>query len=200
MKASPLASLTESRESRRVLDVHYPRVLAYMLEQGFWNFGMRTVQITEDATITPAFGLALAFNKPSDWVRTYAISLSERLEPIHQQYVEESGCWFSDSGPLYVRYVSNSVSGYGGDLTKWTERFVKAFYHELAARSCSKIAGSSDNMKDDLEKKAKGFLSEAQQFEALREPAQSLPQGRWNAARFAMGGSNGRWAGQYRTR
>lgn len=108
--------------------------------------------------------------------------------------------WFADSGPLYVRYVSNSASGYGADLTRFTERYIKAFYFELAARACSKIAGSSDNMKGDLESKAKGFLSEAQQFEALREPTQSLPQGRWNAARFAMGGSNGRWAGQYRTR
>lgn len=200
MKASPLASLVEAKESRRVLDVHYPRVLAYMLEQGFWNFAMRTVEITEDTAITPSFGFSLAFNKPDDWVRTYAISLSERLDPILPQYVEESNLWFTDSGPLYVRYVSNAISGYGGDLTRFTERYVKAFYFELAARACSKIAGSSDSMKDDLEKKAKGFLSEAQQFEALREPAQSLPQGRWNAARFAMGGSNGKWAGQYRTR
>ncbi len=200
MKASPLASLTEAKESRRVLDVHYPRVLAYMMEQGFWNFAMRTVKITQDEAITPEFGYAMAFNKPDDWVRTYAISLSDRLEPILSQYIEESNLWFADSGPIYVRYVSNENSGYGFDLTRWTERFVKAFYFELAARSCSKIAGSSDGMKDDLEKKAAVFLSQAQQFEALREPAQMLPQGRWNAGRFARGGDNGRWTGPYRTR
>ena len=200
LKASPLVSLTEARESRRVLDVHYPRVLAYMLEQGFWNFAMRTVEITQDATITPAFGYSMAFNKPTDWVRTFAISLNERLEPILSQYIEESNLWFADAGPLYVRYVSNSVSGYGYDLTRFTERYMKAFYFELAARSCSKVAGSSDGLKDDLEKKAKGFLVEAQQFEALREPAQMLPQGRWNAGRFARGGDNGRWSGPYRTR
>jgi hypothetical protein len=40
-----LASLTENREPRRVLDDYYDQELAYCLERKFWNFIYRTVSI-----------------------------------------------------------------------------------------------------------------------------------------------------------
>ena len=57
LKESMLASLTEERESRRVLDALWVDVRQKMIEAGFWKFAVRAVSITQDTSITPAFGL-----------------------------------------------------------------------------------------------------------------------------------------------
>lgn len=184
MKASTLAALTEEVEARRVLDALWPTVVAEMLEDGFWKFATRTVEITQDTSVTPAFGYALAFNKPSDWVRTYDISLSENFEPPHLDWIEEGNLFFSHAGPLYVRYISNSDAGYGMDLARWTTRFTTALAFRLAWRASPKATGSSDSFNEKLEGDYLGALSRAKAFEAMREPAKALPQGRWNSGRF----------------
>lgn len=186
MKASALVTLTDRSEARRSLDVQYDQVLKYLLEAGFWKFAMRTVEITQDETVTPSFGYAEAFNMPSDWVRTYEVSLSENLVPPLDDWIEESNLFFAHGGPLYVRYVSNSDSGYGLDLSRWTGRFIRAVAYELAAQAAPKATGSSDSFADSLQKDAIIALSEAKMFEALREPSKRLPQGRWNAGRFGV--------------
>lgn len=200
MKQSKLADLTEDIEARYVLDDLYDFVLKEMVEKGYWVFAMRTVQITQDEAITPAFGYSQAFNMPEDWVKTWGVSLSERMEPLHEDWIEESNLLFADAGPLYLRYVSNHTSGYGYDGDRWTGRFIRAFAFELAYRAAPKVAGSSDAFNKKLEGDAIRAVNEALQFEAHREPVRSLPQGRWNGARF-NGGSGGRWlGGPYRSR
>ena len=194
MKASALVAVTDRSEARRALDTHYDHVLQYMLEAGFWKFAMRTVSITQDTSVTPSFGYSQAFNMPSDWVRTYDVSASQDFNPPLEDWIEESNLFFAHSGPLYVRYVSNSSSGYGLDLSRWTARFITAVAYELAARSAPKATGSSDSFTEKLEKDAVAALSNAKNFEALREPSKRLPQGAWNTGRFAsrFGGYRGR--------
>jgi hypothetical protein len=184
MKASVVA-VGEVNEATRTLDALYDTVLAEMLEAGFWVFAMRTVQITVDPLITPSFGYQSAFNKPSDWVRTYDISLNESMTPPLYGWIEEYNLFFADSDPLYVRYVSNAAVGYGMDLTRWTTRFAKAVAFELAARAGPKATGTSDSFKKTLLEEAAMALSKALMFEALREPPKRLPQGQWNQGRFA---------------
>jgi hypothetical protein len=185
LRASPLASVSEARESRRVLDEFYTTVLAEMLEAGFWKFAMRTVKITEDTSNTPEFGYSHAHNKPDDWVRTYQLSDSERLEYSLDDWIEESNLFFADVTPIYVRYVSND-SDYGGDLTRFTSRYTKAVAFELAWRSLPKLAGTGVE-KEALLKDKEAAISEAKSFEALREPSRRPPAGRWNRARFGRG-------------
>lgn len=197
LKESPLASIGESRESRRVLDALWDDVLKEMLEAGFWKFAMRTISITQDETITPAFGPTMAFNKPSDWVKTYLVSLNDLLIPPIEDLIEESNLFFTDAGPLiYVRYVSNDPDDGGLNLDKWTARFTKAMAFELAYRAAPKATGSSDTLIDRCKKDALEAKEHARTFEALREPSKPLPGGRWNQARNGRRGPN--WSGNYR--
>lgn len=191
MKASPLADLTEQIEARYDLDALWLHVRKEMLEKGFWQFAMRSVKITKDAAITPAFGFSMAFNMPDDWVRTYAVSMSEFFDPLFYDWTEESNLLFADCEPLYLRYISNDVN-YGLNGDRWTGRFVKAFAFELAYRAAPKVAGSSDSFTEKLESDALRAVNEALQFEALREPSKMLPQGRWNSGRFGRAQNNGR--------
>ena len=196
IRSSPITSLVAAVEARRVLDTVYQPTIRYMLEQGFWKFALRSVKITADTSITPTFGQAKAFNMPSDWVRTYSVSGSETFNPPLDDWLEESNLFFANIDPIFVRYVSNANPGYGADLTRWTERFTRAVTFELAWRICPKATGSSDTMKNDLEKDKIKALLEARAFEAMREPNRRPPQGRWNAARFTR--NSGNWSGGYR--
>ena len=61
-----LASLTEQREPRRLLDqVWAANGVKTCLEEGQWPFAMRTVQVDYDPSITPTFGYARVFQKPT---------------------------------------------------------------------------------------------------------------------------------------
>ncbi|MGH7177924.1 MAG: hypothetical protein ACREJC_11125 [Tepidisphaeraceae bacterium] len=157
-----------------------------MLEQAYWKFAIRSVQIDPDGAITPAFGLQHAFNKPDDWISTYAVSANEYFDPPLQEWIEESNLWFSDVNPIYVRYVSNNATDYGADLSRWTSRFEQAFTLELAMRAAPKISGSNE-LKGELKDERNDELAKAKSFEALREPPRRAPEGAWVTAHHRGG-------------
>src|SRR3546814_15520749 len=73
-----LANLTEDREPRYVLDdVWDDGALRHCLQQGLWNFAMRTVEAEYSPSVEPSFGFRRAFDKPIDWVRPAAMARSE---------------------------------------------------------------------------------------------------------------------------
>jgi hypothetical protein len=185
IKETQLAAVDEAREARYVLDTHYDQDLRWMLEAGFWKFAMRTVKIDYDPDTATAFGMSRVFNKPEDWVRTYLVSGSERLDPPLDDWIEEGNTFIADVTPIYVRYVSNSETGYGMDMTRWTARFIEAFSWRLAHSIAPKITGASDNSKGGIKDSADNALKEALTFEAMREPSRRPPDGRWNKARFS---------------
>ncbi len=194
IRETRLVDLSETREARYSLDLQFPTAQQFMLEGGFWKFGMRSIKIDADASITPAFGMSMAFNKPDDWVKTYLVSLDPymRADIGDILWEEEGGNIFCDSGPIYMRYVSNSSDGYGQDMTRWTARFITAFADELAWRIAPKITGSSDALMDKLNERRTASMSDARGFEAIREPARRVSEGQWNRSRFRAGGSSDR--------
>ena len=72
-----LSGLTEAREPRRVLDDVYDSTLKYCLENGAWNFAIRTIEVLPDAGVSTDFGYENAFTKPTDWLRTVGLSGDE---------------------------------------------------------------------------------------------------------------------------
>jgi hypothetical protein len=147
---------------------------------------MQTVQIDYDPDVAPAFAFAYAFNKPNDWAKTYDFSLDEYfMTPLQGgEIVEEGNLYFCDSTPIYVRYVSNSDSGFGLDLSRWPGLYARYVAMELAWRACPKTAGSSDSLRKEIEEHRDEAKSNAMKFEALREPMKRPPAGNWNASRF----------------
>lgn len=188
-----LAAVDEAREARYALDDFWDITVKEMLEAGFWKFGTRTVQITDNGDSAPAFGQVYNFDKPEDWVRTYQVSISESMNPPMDDWLEESGFIFANATPIYMRYISNDPE-YGMDMNRWTARFIIALSYKLAAYICGRVSGSSDAFRERLDKKADEKVSVALSFEALREPNRRPPDGRWNQSRFRgrVGGSD-RW-------
>src|SRR5574343_760692 len=109
-----LASLTESREVRRLLDKVWARpVVRECLEAGLWRFAMRTVELTYSPSVEPPFGYRYAFDRPSDLVRTAAVCQDEYLREPLLQYQIEGEYWYAELDTIYVRYVSDD-DAYGG--------------------------------------------------------------------------------------
>lgn len=175
-----IAALTEAREPRRALDDAYDKALDYCLEQGYFNFSMRAVQIASSASVVPAFGYQYAFTKPDDFIRMYRQSANPQLEPPLLDIVDEPNYWFANCDPLYVKYVSNSTA-YGKDLSIWPETFADYAANRLALKTCKRITGKDPT--EDLIKAEKKARMDARAKDAMNEPPGFPPRGTWVRAR-----------------
>lgn len=184
-----LSSITENREPRRVLDIVWDTgAVDFVLEQGLWNFAMRTVELTYSPSSTPAFGYAKAFDKPTDWIRTAALCRDEYFKAPLNEYSDEAGFLFADLDTIYVKYVSNDVE-YGGDLSLWPQSFVKYVAAYLASETARRITHHEGKV-EKLEDEAGELLKQARSKDAMNEAAGFLPRGSWSRAR--RGGRGGR--------
>lgn len=175
-----LASLTEAREPRRALDDAYDKSLDYCLEQGFFNFAMRAVQIDSSASVVPTFGYQYAFTKPTDFIRMYRQSANPQLDPPLLDIVDEPNYWFANIDPLYVKYVSDSTA-YGKDLSLWPETFADYVAMRLALKTCKRITGKEPD--DVLIKGEKKARVDARGKDAMNEPPGFAPTGTWVGSR-----------------
>ena len=194
-----LASLTENREPRRLLDdVFDGGAVKTCLEAGFWNMATRSIKIEFDPSVSPDFGFTRAFAKPSDWVRTSAVSTSEYFRPPlkDNQFSDEAGYWFADIDTLYVKMVSDGAD-YGGDLGNWTESFTRYFEAYLAHRVAFKLT-RSQKVLGEIEEELKKRLKGASAKDAMNSGTSIPPEGSWNRARLDRGGSGRRDGGTRR--
>src|SRR5690349_14537796 len=84
-----LTSTSENRDIARTLSQLWSKEVDWCLEQGFWNFSIRRQSIDHSGSVTPAFGYANAFDKPSDWIRTVLVSDNDQLDPPLLRFVDE---------------------------------------------------------------------------------------------------------------
>lgn len=185
-----LASLTEGREPRRVLDDVWgtaDNVVGLALEAGEWNFAIRTVQATYSAEIEPAFGFRRAFKKPDDFRRMASIASEPRFQlPLtHEQYVDEAGYWFSDFDDMFIRFVSDD-SDYGYNSGGWSEGFKNYLQCYMAWESCERITNST-RKEERLEKKMMQYLARAKSLDAMDEGTKFRPPGSWIQSRWQSG-------------
>ena len=181
-----LASLTENRGPRRLLDrVYDSGGINACLERSQWTFAMRSTRFDYATYITPDFGYSRAFEKPSDWILTSAVSLDEFFNTPLTQYEDEAGYWYADSDELYVRYVSND-SSYGGDLSLWPSTFHDFVASHFAAKIIFKLTQDVNKRQEVLDWE-KRQLSQATSSDAMSGPTRFPPTGNWVRSR---GGRN----------
>jgi uncharacterized protein YneR len=177
-----LASLTEEREPRRLLDhVYASGGVQACLEEADWYFAMRTIQIDYDDSVEPDFGYSRAFAKPDDWVRTAALCADEFFRSPLTRYFDEAGYWYSDLDTLYVRYVSNDEN-YGMNLGAWPINFRDFVAAHFASRIVAKVKTGDDEVKR-VEKVREGYLLKAKNKSALNGPTSFPARGNWGLAR-----------------
>lgn len=173
-------SLTENKEARRVLDDVWEDTIKTALEQGLWNFAIRTAKFLPEVDFTPPFGYSNQFIQPADFVRLVALCSDEFFNVPLNDYTEEAGSWFANESEIYVSYVS-SHGEYGSNLARWPQSFVKYVEQYLATEAGPRITGNA--LTSTEEKKLKDVLNDARSKDAMGEPTRFLPRGSWSTAR-----------------
>jgi len=189
-----ISSLTENVEARYLLDVVWnDGGMRYCLEQAQWRFAMRTTKQTYDPSITPAFGYAKAFPKPTDWIETAAVCSDEYFNSPLRQYADEIGFWFSDLEDIYVKYVSDDTN-YGSDLSLWPYSFtdyVKFYFAGRIAPKLTSVAGLDLKLNGPPGRPDKGAvhaaLTNAKNRDAMAGPTSFPARGTWSLSRQGSG-------------
>lgn len=182
-----LASLTENREPRRVLDDVWDfGAVDYCLERGQWNFAVRSMKYAYSPSVEPDWGYRRSFNKPDDYIRTTAICSDEYFKEPLLRYKDEANTWFADLDEIYVSYVSNDVS-YGNDMGKWPDTFSQLVSAFLAYKAAWRIT-QSGTKRAEAKAFLKQCLKDAKSNDAMNEPTTFLPNGTWTRSRFGYGG------------
>jgi len=179
-----LASLSENREPRRVLDDFFDQVQQECLEEGLWNFMIRAVSEDASATVVPGFGWKYAFTIPLDWVRTVLISTVETFSPPLLDYAEETGYWYANWTPLFIRYQSSDTL-YGKNLGAWSGVFTAFVALKLAEEACGKITGSTTLLEGPtgISARLKRARTKAKSNDAMNQPPGEMPTGTWARSR-----------------
>jgi len=179
-----LSALTDAVESRRLLDDAWDEnARDYCLEEGLWNFAMRTVEAEYDSSVDPDFGFLRAFTKPTDWIRTAAVASDEYFinTLTDQQFNDEQGYLFADLDTLFWKYVSSDTS-YGYDLSLWPQTFVRYVESYLAFQIAPRLS-VSDSKIETIGKIMDRARLDAKAKDATNEGAKFPPEGSWNRSR-----------------
>ena len=198
LKERRLSSLSEARECRRLLDDAWGDgrtygSVAYCLQDGQWVFARRTVQIDFSPSITPTFGYRYAFDHPSDMVKPVAICSDQYLTQPLLHYQDEGSYWYCDLQTIYVSYISNGVT-FGGDMSRWGEKFVKLVEAHLAMEIAPNLT-NSDGAIRLAEAAYLKAIKAARSDDAMRQPTRFLPPGSWVSARGGGGRRRSLWNG-----
>lgn len=190
-KERSLASLTEEREPRYLLDGVWARGgVRYCLEQGQWNFAMRTSQLDYTTSVEPSFGYRRAFELPDDWVIAANVATDEFFTQPLRAYQLEGHFLYCDLDTIYVRFVSDDNT-YGYDYSLWPESFREFVEAYFASKICRKI--SPREIVEDICNPRKGVLTlarrNAKNKDLQQQPTRFRAQGGWTKAR--QGGRQG---------
>lgn len=172
MKERRLASLTEDRESRRILDEFYDQVLQFCIEQGMWKWAMKRDSLTQQGS--GLYGFTYRFDKPSDFIHLFSASEASDFDPpLVYNFVDEGAFFYANSTPLYIRYTSNATNR-GLDLARWPQGFTEFVCSELASWAAFSITGDP-RIAQFLEQRAKVKMANALSLHALTALPGHLP-------------------------
>lgn len=182
-----LASLDEDRAPRYAMDTVWDDGLVRAcIEEGYWYFAIRSVQLDNDPDITPDFGFPYAFTKPDDYVRLAAMSYDEYFCSQILRYTDEAENWWTDATTIYIKYISDDEQ-YGMNYGAWPESFNELVQFTLATKACVRITGDKEkyeSMKKDRDK----MLRNARSKDAMNMATTFFPLGSWARARYRQVG------------
>ena len=178
--------LTDDTQAVREILAVYDETVAEALEGGLWLWALRTVHITADADIEPAYGRTYGYTLPDDFVRISNISNSPHFEGNGELDYDLTGpgrTLYADEESFYLRYVSDDAD-YGMNLGAWPETFAEGVGYALAFRSAIPIAKDRGD-RNDLMTLAERWYAKAKIRNAVDERVKSKPTGRLVRSRFA---------------
>lgn len=185
---SRLSALTDDVEERYLLDDAWnDDFVDKVLEDGLWNFAMRTQELTPETSVSPPFGYKNAFLKDTDWIRTAEVADDEYFRSPLLDYQDETQYIFSDRDVIWVRFVSND-SAYGNNISSWPGTFQNYAAAYLAGEIIHRLTSDKERIAFLHGNNGKnGYietqLRNAKSEDAMEDPTRFPPAGRWVSSR-----------------
>ena len=174
----PIASITDDSERKNKLD--YARsadLVASVLEDTSWGFGIETKQIFYDPGIEPAWGYQHASLLPADIHRFNGIWADEFFKNPIKLYHREDGYIYSAFSVIYIEYVSTDFLT---DPTLWPAYFRRMIAARLAVDAGPSIEGA------DVGNAQAQYITrrrEAMSTDAIQQPPHIITEGKWASTR-----------------
>ena len=196
IRETKLASITEEREPRRLLDDAWvglsadaamPGAIISCLEMGIWHFAKVRTKLVPNGT--NATGYRNFYNHPVDYVRLVAMCADSEFNVPVTQYDEAAGKWHAHLDELHVQYVSKHAD-VGQAPALWPEAFRKVVESYLAKEVALGLT-VSDGIRALAADALKDALVWAKTLGAMGQPTRFAPQGSWSTARGGGGQRDG---------
>jgi hypothetical protein len=167
------------------LSGRFVNVVTAALEDGFWRFAIRTVDLSDNVG-TPSPGYTYSFTKPTDWLRTYTLYEQGR-EEWDIDFRDEEGAFSANYEPVTLRYISRTA---GLDSTKWSSQFEEAVLAQMNLDRAQGIPGTPGAVIQSLMAVAKLKMRAARNNDDMRERPPVYAPSRFVQGRFAYGRSS----------
>lgn len=184
LKQRKLSSLTDNVPARHQLDGVFDESVQACLEEGFWNFATRSVEIEPLTDVAANFGYDHVYEQPEDFVRLVAISADATLRPGLDDYRIETGYILANVNPLYLAYISNDAN-YGLNYGIWPMTFQRFVHHDLAMEVGPHLTKMSERERSMLHKMHNMAKRNARSKDALNQAPMTPDPGRLVRARVS---------------
>lgn len=183
-----LSGLADNNKAARVLATLWDGgAVDYCLEQAYWKFSLRTVALIPDPNVSPSFGLAFAYNRPDDYLRTYMVCSDPYYNAPLMNYQLDGTHFYAEEDAIYLRYVSKVN---GADFDLWPPSFVAVVASYLAWRCAPELTNAKTE--DRLNKRYADELRMAMNKDVTENPPDVRRNGTWSRARGRSHSAHGR--------
>lgn len=156
-----------------------------VLEDTEWKFGVTSVQIDYDLSVTPPWGWDYALQKPADLLRISGLFSDEMMRHGIKDYVDEGDYFYCGYDTVYLRYIS---SDWVSEVAAWPTYFARLVAAKVAYNAAPLINPALIEHARNVyfQRKDAGMGNDA-----VQSPPQVIQQGDWVTSRY-RGGYRGR--------
>ena len=187
---SRVNTIVDDTETRRVLDDAWNGVLAEAFLSGDWNFAKANQLLVADATVSPARGYAFAYDYPSDYLRTTAVSPDANFVEPFNDYVDIGEHLHSDQSVIFLEYIRSDLRD-DDNVDEWPDYFWRYVAYLLAFEVCERLTQSSGKS-DELFRRTRRSLSQAKSIDGINEQGRSIRNSEWLRAQRGSYARNNR--------
>jgi hypothetical protein len=175
------ASDREAVLCRRIYHTSRRSVLA----SHHWNGAKRSVQLTENTSVTPVFW-DYAYTLPSDFIRIISCHPSDDLNATCDFTIENANdddadnVLMSASNQIYIQYVFDNT-----DLSTMSQGFRDVLAFQLARDLCLAL-GKSTSKFELTNREYRRALTNAKSVDGFDDYPQRLAEGSWVSSRYGL--------------
>lgn len=173
---SPISAIDPpNTPEEKTCSIWYDQTRQAVLRAHPWNFAIKRISLSADAT-APVFGFSNRSSElPSDYLRF--LTLGENEEIRHDYEIENNRILTNTDAPYLLKYIFDQT-----DILKWDALAKRALVAELSSNMGYAFTGNRA-LGQDLEKEYQEILAEARSIDGQERPAKRITDSLWLRAR-----------------